>query len=116
MEKGGHILIIWQGWGIAAPLMIILITFGFTELICFFTTNTLYLEVAISVGCALSAIPCWLLGCYLNNKLGHTYIDVKTKKEFTIKKVHSCFFIKLQYWAFIALFFAIFLAALFVIY
>lgn len=98
-------LIYWKGWGLLAPLIIMSVTLIFYFVTTAIFTNHYYVEnVAMPLGAALSSIPCWYVGCYLNNKPGREVIDTETGKKVTLEpEEHSFLMLKVQYWAFGAL-------------
>ncbi|MBI1871095.1 MAG: hypothetical protein HYS07_07885 [Chlamydiae bacterium] len=46
----------------------------------------------------VSGVMVWVLGRFLSKKPGRVVIDKGTGKELELKKGHSLFFIKMEYW------------------
>ncbi|WP_211440838.1 hypothetical protein [Collimonas humicola] len=95
-----EMIVIWKGWG----LLVIVIT----ALIVVLTT-VLFEKAGLSVayggalGMILSAGAIWLAGNKFNSpQKNRVLLDKRTGAEVILKPDHSLFFIKMQYWAFIA--------------
>src|SRR5438105_3149025 len=92
-------MIIWKGYGflvlvialaIGAVFSLIFSGIGFTE------------DLGAAVGAVISGVTIWFVGLRFNApEKARVLIDKQTGQEFTVKPVHSLFFIKMQYWAFI---------------
>lgn len=93
-------IVIWKGWGllvlVIAALIVILTT-------VFFDKAGLPVAYGAALGMLLSAGAIWQVGNKLNSPLkNRVLLDQKTGAEVILKPDHSLFFIKMQYWAFIA--------------
>ena len=92
--------LIWKGWG----LLVIVIT----ALIVVLTTVVFdKLGLPVAYGAALgmigSAFALWQAGNRFNSpRKNRVLLDQQTGAEVILKPDHSLFFIKMQYWAFIA--------------
>ena len=96
------IFIIWRGYGILAPVILVDITFILMMIIDSYTHTINYADAhrwIYSIGSLLGAGLCWPIGKYLNSKPGRIVIDEKTGQRIELKKIHSCFFIPFEYWA-----------------
>lgn len=96
-------MIIWRGWGI----LVVLITFAILILVQltagaisgdpqFYQKNDWPKGTAL----LLSAVAVYFVGYYLNHRPGRTVIDKATGRELVLRRVHSLFFIRMEYWAF----------------
>ena len=96
-------MIIWRGWGILA----VLIPFATLILVqvsvgAIFGDPQFYQKNDWPKGAALllSAVAVYFIGYYLNHQPGRTVIDKATGRELVLRRVHSLFFIPMEYWAF----------------
>ncbi|WP_462264557.1 hypothetical protein [Mucilaginibacter sp.] len=93
--------IVWRGYGFLVPL-IALVVVAVVHLLF----NALFSTVqpwGICLGLAAAAAALWFTGIRLNSPLkNRTVVDKATGQEFLITPSHSFFFIKIQYWAYIA--------------
>ena len=95
-------MIIWRGWGILAPLLL-LCFFGCAQsidqsLIGKSSQYASYFPLAEGFASILGAIVCWFLGRYLNSKK-IIIIDEATGKVKRARARHSCWFIPFEYWS-----------------
>lgn len=86
-------MIIWNGWGILVVLIVVLSL----VLAVPFEGDSVKYGLALSQFVAAAAI--WLVGTKLNNQPGRTVVDQQTGETLELKKKHSLFFIKMEYWA-----------------
>lgn len=98
-------MIIWRGFGILA-LVIVIITFAIGGELCrvISQNNNYYQQHSwpVTISLILAGIICWFLGKYLNRpQNGRVYIDKESGKEVQLRKVHTLFFIKIEYWGII---------------
>lgn len=92
-------MLVWKGWGIAVPLIYLLLTAAVREGLRDVGTND---NLALAVGVVLSAISVWFIGKKLNNpEKAKRVIDVESGKEILLMNSHSFFLIKVEYWALI---------------
>ncbi len=94
-------MIIWKGLGILV-FIITLVVAVIMQLVLgteYYQTESWPIPLAI----ALSAIIVGLLGLNLNNKPGRILLDAKTNEQIEVKKIHSLFWIPMQYWGIILL-------------
>jgi hypothetical protein len=97
-------MIIWKGWGIlviviTAAVMIMFqamvgIAFGNPQ---FYRTHDWPKAVAL----LLAAVAVYFAGSFFNGKPGRVMVDKATGQEITCRRVHSLFFIPMEYWGFI---------------
>lgn len=94
-------MIIWSGFGVLVPIML-LINSLIVHFLCSLITgnNKFYNQNSWThtVVLVLTGVICWFLGKYLNRGNEKVYIDKQTGKEVRINRKHSLFFIKMQYW------------------
>ena len=95
-------MIIWSGLG----FLPVLVMFVSTLLLSMAVPRNLF-EAALIVSFLITATFSWFIGNRLNGQKGHTVIDKQSGEEITIRQKHTLFWIKMQYWAFIALALAI---------
>lgn len=94
-------MLIWKGYGFLA-FLVFLVSFLVVELAVGETFYRTHRWVDF-FGFVISALFCYFVGKKLNNNKGKVYIDKKTGEEVLIKKTHSLFFIKMEYWGIIFL-------------
>jgi hypothetical protein len=93
-------MIIWRGFGI----LVVLITALALVLMQWFG-NTLpggysaYRQWLFPIGLLLAAAITWPLGRYLNGQPGRVLVDPQTGQQVTLRREHSLFFIRMEYWA-----------------
>ena len=95
-------MIIWRGWGIIAPFILI----GFAaiaqaigqSLIPNQPHYTHYITWFESTGLLLGSLLCWFLGRYLNSKQ-IIIINEATGRVGRTKSRHTCWFIPFEYWS-----------------
>ena len=93
--------IIWSGKG----FLVAVITFGFS-LIANFISNSVtgsgvYWDAhkwPLAVSLFFSAVPCWFIGRYFQNREPQVLIDPKTGKKVVLRKSHTLFFIPIMWW------------------
>ena len=97
-------MIIWKGWGI----LVVIITAAFVFGVDFITGaafgNSNYYAIhnwPEGVAFLLSGIAVYFVGLYFNNKPGRVMIDKATGREIVLRRVHSMFFIPMEYWGII---------------
>lgn len=94
--------IVWRGWGILAPLILVGITMLVTSLADSLTASLNYADHhrwIYTIGALLGAAACWFIGIKLNRRPGRIVIDEKTGARIELRKTHSCFFIPFEAWA-----------------
>ena len=90
-------MIIWSGLGFLPVVVLFASVFLFSLVL----PEHLF-DVGLILGFLITAAFSWLMGKRLNEVEGRTVIDKKTGEEVTIKPNHSLFWIKMEYWAFVA--------------
>jgi hypothetical protein len=97
-------MLIWTGWGFAVPVV------AFASLIlaelaanAYFDDEFYYAENGWpkAVGMFLAAALLWFLGQFLHRDPGRTVIDKETGQELVIRRTHTFFWIRVEYWALI---------------
>lgn len=83
-------ILIWKGWGILVPI-IALVTL-------MFVAGHTYGPLVAGL---VSAVAVAVIGCKLNGRPGRLVVDAETGQKIELKGVHSFFFIKMEYWAFV---------------
>jgi hypothetical protein len=97
-------MIIWKGWGILVFVMAVValvIAHGIAEAA---SGNPQYYATHNWVKCLAflaAAVPVYFIGRNINNKPVRILIDKTTKREIVLRREHSLFFIRMEYWAFI---------------
>lgn len=106
-------MLIWSGWGVAVPV----ITFAFLLLFdaataAYFGDESYYAENAWPKFAAmlLAAIVVWFLGRYLNSGTGRVVVDQETQEQLILKRTHTFFWLRMEYWAPILILFGLVLA------
>ncbi|MBR5644901.1 MAG: hypothetical protein IKW77_12045 [Salinivirgaceae bacterium] len=89
-------MIIWSGRGIICALSLIL--FGVIGLSIFPKEYDFY---AVVFSFFASAAVCWSLGNLWNNEDPKIFIEKSTGKEINVKRIHTFFWIEMQYWGII---------------
>src|SRR6266542_584087 len=97
-------MIIWKGWGILVVVItvatsivvqgVVGVAFGDPQ---FYKTHDWPKGVAL----LSAAAAVYFAGRYFNNKPGRVMIDKATGQEIVLRRVHSLFFIRMEYWAFV---------------
>lgn len=93
--------IVWRGWGILAPVILIGLTMTLSFGVDSYTNIVDYADNhrwIYSIGSLLGGILCWHIGVKINRKPGRIFIDEKTGQRFELRIIHSCFFIPFEYW------------------
>ena len=98
-------MLIWSGWGI----LVLIITF----IVAFFMdgiskSTGINSDLTFALGLIFSGLICWFLGKRLNRPSDKIYINKETGEEVREKNgKHRLFFIKMEYWAPVLIFFGI---------
>jgi len=95
-------MVIWRGWGILALIIPVLVWFALTQI--FFSavsedTFKGYYKFVSAFSILIGALAVWFAGKKLNSTEARTLVDEKTGEKVLLKKEHSLFFIKMEYWA-----------------
>lgn len=92
-------LLIWQGWGllaIAIPVVVCLIVQVVIDTIFgagYYSTHQFLVALAL----ALSAAAVWFAGAKLNGGPTQTLVDPKTGVQYEFKRKHTIFWIPMQW-------------------
>lgn len=100
-------LLIWRGWGILAviiPVMFFLLSIAIAVEV---NIHNVIIQFLPLISLFISGPVVWFTGVKLNNTQPRNLIDPKTQQKFTFKKVHSLFWIPMQYYGIIILAFGI---------
>jgi hypothetical protein len=89
-------MVIWTGRGI----LIVLVFFA-TGIILAPIVPKDYWNYVFAFASFITAAFSWFMGDKWNNEEGRPVIDVKTGQKIILKRNHSLFFIKMQYWGII---------------
>ncbi|MBF4519313.1 hypothetical protein IRZ71_23445 [Flavobacterium sp. ANB] len=95
-----YFIIIWSGKGY---LIILAFLFTFISLTLLFPTS----KHIVAAPFYITALFCFIFGKIRNDKVAETVIDQETGKEVSFKTSDSLFLIKVKYWAFIFIVFAV---------
>lgn len=105
-------MVIWSGLGILVILIPVL-----TALVMQSVTEALLGPGAYrqnpwltSLGLLASALAVWLLGRRLNGRSARVLVDQATGEQVTLRPRHSLFFVRMEYWAVVVTFAAVYLA------
>lgn len=98
-------MIVWKGKGILAPILVIGLIFLFNYIVkSIFGDN--YLEThqwPVGVSLIISGILVWYLGKMLNRHSEMVYMDEVTGEQKKLGPQNTLFFIRMEYWAPVAL-------------
>lgn len=104
-------IFVWRGLGFLVPVLV----FGCSLLMNAVTNATMgdgyYDEhgAPVAFAFALAAVVLWFLGQYLEKKNPvRVLVDKESNQEFHFQKRHDFFYIKIKYWAFVAVAFGVF--------
>jgi hypothetical protein len=93
-------IVVWKGWGLLVLVITALIVVLTTVL---FEKAGWPVANGAALGMMFSAAAIWQVGNKFNSPLkNRVLLDQQTGAEVILKPDHSLFFIKMQYWAFIA--------------
>uniref|UniRef100_UPI00374CAD2F hypothetical protein n=1 Tax=Flavobacterium sp. TaxID=239 RepID=UPI00374CAD2F len=84
---------------------LIILVFVITR-ICFSHIIPEYGMISIATPLYITGVFCYIFGTKWNNKTLNPYLDKETGTKVNLKRSHSLFFIKMQYWAIPFIFFA----------
>ena len=93
-------MIIWRGLGILVVVAVAL-TAVLMQLIgnVVLGDYTRYSDWLFPLGLLIAAAVVWPLGRRLNGQPGRTLVDPQTGQQVTLRREHSLFFIKMEYWS-----------------
>lgn len=97
-------MIIWRGWGILVFLITIAVMVIFQGIVgAVFGDPQFYKSNDWPKGAALllSGVAVYFAGRYFNGKAGRVMTDKATGREVALRRIHSMFFIPMEYWGFI---------------
>ena len=94
-------MVVWKGWGILGLLIPFIFSLSVGSAVDALLGANMYKnsEWAMPLVLALSAVAVYFVGNTLNKKPGKIVIDPENNEKIELKKVHSMFWIPLQYWA-----------------
>ena len=93
-------MVIWQGFGIIIPFVVVLMTQGFIFVAEKLSGPGAYDANPLwpSVDLGLTAILITALGMYLRRRGARVVIDKETGQELVLRSKHSLFFVPMEYW------------------
>ena len=95
-------MIIWRGWGILVALIaggaVVLMQVG-SDALLGPGTYARHNGWLLPVGLLVAALLIWPLGRRLNGRAARTLLDPATGQQVTLRRDHSLFFIRMEYWA-----------------
>lgn len=95
-------MIIWSGWGILSVLIAVVVGGGVTAVLMpvFVGLGLDRLSgLAVVVGLLAAAAANWMVGRHLNSRPGQELIDKATGQTVVLRRRHSLFFIKMEWWS-----------------
>ena len=103
-------MIIWRGLGFLVPVIVFANSLIANLITNAITGNETYWEEhhwPLALSLVVSAVICWFLGKYLDDRKGRILIDKETGEEVRVAAAHELFFIKMYLWGLILLIFAV---------
>ena len=97
-------MIIWKGWGILVIVIAVAAIIIIQGVVGAASGDPQFYEVhdwPKGLALLLAAVGVYFVGRYFNNKPGRVMIDKATGREFVFRRVHSLFFVRMEYWAFV---------------
>lgn len=95
-------MIIWSGWGILTVVIAVLVGGGVTALL-FPAFEALGLHrisgLAVMLGLLAAAAANWVVGRRLNTRPGQELVDKATGQTVVLRRTHSLFFIRMEWWS-----------------
>ena len=100
----------WRGYGFLVPLVGLIVGGGIVECLeSLFPGNEAQFFAHQSIGLLFAALALWFLGKKLHTGPETVFINKTTGQEHTVKPNHTFYWVKMQYWAYILIGFAIFM-------
>jgi hypothetical protein len=101
-------LLIWRGWGILGLLIPILaLGLGMMVAEAVAPSNAAVTGIVVFIFCLAGAATVWVVGERLNSRPGRLLVDPATGEKVVLRSTHSLFWIPLQWWAIVAVLFAL---------
>ena len=79
-----YMLLVWRGWGIGVPLIVIVVQLLTEELVDYITGTHVFIKThswVWLIGLSVSAIIIWFIGQRLDMKSGRIVLDKETQRE-----------------------------------
>ena len=95
-------LLVWRGWGIGVPLIVIVVQLLTEELVDSITGTHVFIKThswVWLIGLSVSAIIIWFIGQRLDMKSGRIVLDKETQREYELKSRHDFFWLSFKWWA-----------------
>lgn len=93
-------LLVWRGWGIAIPVIVIVIQLLVEQVMERFAASLVVPQRQVwLLGLSLAALVVWWVGRWLEARPGRVVIDKQTQAEYEIKAKHDLFWIPFKWWA-----------------
>jgi hypothetical protein len=94
--------LIWRGWGILVPIITgvaLVLGFGLGQVLLGTQRAETYAAVITAIAFLAAAVTLWKLGRRVNAHAVQTLLDPATGQTVTIRRLHTLFFVRMEYWA-----------------
>jgi hypothetical protein len=94
--------LVWRGWGILVPIITVVtlvLGVGIGEMLLGTQRAETYAGVTTAIAFLASAVILWKLGRRVNANAVQTLLDPATGQTVTLRRLHTLFFIRMEYWA-----------------
>lgn len=95
-------MVVWSGKGILSVLVFLSVLF-----FCMFILDQAYVSFGFGLAFLVAGIFSYFFGLKWNREIHNVYIDEITNERVAVRKLHSLFWIKLEYWGLIFTFLSI---------
>lgn len=95
-------LLVWRGWGIGVPLIVILMQLLTEKLVDNIAGTPEFIKMHSwiwLIGLSVSAVLIWFIGKFLDSKPGRIVLDKETQREYELKSRHDFFWLPFKWWA-----------------
>ena len=95
-------MLVWRGWGILValiPFLALAVVQAVVNALLGPETYTRNSDWFGPLALLIGAAVLWPLGWRLNGGSGRTLVDPQTGQQVVLRRDHSLFFVKMEYWA-----------------